>query len=254
MKKTLLAVAMASSFTSFGAIAADKAPEPSYTLTGNIGLVSDYRFRGVSQTQKGPAVQGGLDLALANGLSFGTWTSNVSQWANLGGSQEVDLYGAFSKEVAGVSLSVGGIQYWYPRNIAGISQNTFEYFLSASYGPISYKISQANGDWFGVDADGATYHDLTASLGSLGLSDKYSFSIHVGKQTIKEQGVNSANNFGFIDYSIKAGYAISDSLSAAITASRVKFSDKADAEANWFSFEGKKLGGSAVVASITKTF
>jgi hypothetical protein len=94
MKKTLLAVALASSLTSFGAVAADKAPEPSYTLTGNIGLVSDYRFRGVSQTQKGPAVQGGLDLALANGLSFGTWTSNVSQWANLGGSQEIDLYGS----------------------------------------------------------------------------------------------------------------------------------------------------------------
>ncbi|MGA0816532.1 MAG: TorF family putative porin, partial [Burkholderiaceae bacterium] len=66
MKKTLLAVALASSLTSFGAVAADKAPEPSYTLTGNIGLVSDYRFRGISQTNKRPAVQGGLDLVLAN--------------------------------------------------------------------------------------------------------------------------------------------------------------------------------------------
>lgn len=253
MKKTLLAVALASSLTSFGAVAADKAPEPSYTLSGNIGLVSDYRFRGVSQSQKKPALQAGLDLVLANGLSFGTWTSNVSQWANLGGSQEVDLYGAYSKEIAGVSLSIGGIQYWYPRNIAAPSNNTFEYFLSAAYGPVSYKVSQGNGDWFGVEADGATYHELAASLGSLGLSEKYSFSIHIGKQTVKEAGSRIADDVGFTDYSAKVGYAISDDLSLSVTASRVKYSNKSNGETQ-YSFDGKKLGGSAVVASITKTF
>ncbi len=258
MKKTLLAIALASSLTSFGAVAADKAPEPSYTLTGNIGLVSDYRFRGVSQTQQGPAVQGGLDLALANGLSFGTWTSNVSQWANLGGSQEIDLYGGYATELAGVGVSIGGISYWYPRNkqsAAGSpSNNTFEYYLGLSYGPLAYKISMANGNWFGVEADGATYHDLTLSLGSLGLSEKYSFSAHVGKQTIKEVGTKAGKDYGFTDYSIKAAYAISDSLSAALTASRVKYANKAHGQDDWYTFEGKKLGGSAVVASITKTF
>ena len=79
MKKTILALGVASLLTTIGAQAADKAAEPSYSLSGNLGAVSDYRFRGVSQTNKKPAVQGGLDLALKNGLSFGTWTLRTFQ-------------------------------------------------------------------------------------------------------------------------------------------------------------------------------
>ncbi|MFZ9841834.1 MAG: TorF family putative porin, partial [Burkholderiaceae bacterium] len=69
MKKTLLAVALASSLTSFGAVAADKAPEPDFSISGNFGFTSDYRFRGVSQTNKGPAAQGGFDLAHKSGFA-----------------------------------------------------------------------------------------------------------------------------------------------------------------------------------------
>ncbi|MFZ9162326.1 MAG: TorF family putative porin, partial [Burkholderiaceae bacterium] len=68
MKKTLLAVALASSLTSFGAVAADKAPEPDFSISGNFGLFSDYRFRGISQTDRAPALQGGFDLTHKSGF------------------------------------------------------------------------------------------------------------------------------------------------------------------------------------------
>ena len=111
----------------------------------------------------------------------------------------------------------------------------------------------ANGNWFGIEADGAQYHDFTLSLGSLGLSDKYAFSAHLGKQTIKEAGDEASSDYGFTDYSVKVTYAFSDSLSAGLSASKVKFANKTDGE-RWFAYDGKKLGGTAVVASITKTF
>ncbi len=249
MKKTLLAIALASSLSSFGAVAADKAPEPSYTLSGNIGLVSDYRFRGISQTNKKPAVQGGLDLALANGLSFGTWTSNVSTWANTGGQQELDLYGGYSREIAGVTLSLGGIQYWYPRNTPAVSQNTFEYYVGVAYGPFAYKLNKANGNWFGEPASGASYHDFSVAYA---VTEKIGVKLHVGRQTLNED--DSTRNIGFTDASLGLSYDLGNSLVAGVTASRVKLKDKTDGEGFFTSTSGKKLYGSALVASITKTF
>ena len=94
MKKTVLAITLAA--LTLPALAQDKkAPEPEFTISGNFGLFSDYRFRGVSQTDKKPAAQGGFDLAHKSGIYVGTWTSNVSQWTATGASQEIDLYGGF---------------------------------------------------------------------------------------------------------------------------------------------------------------
>src|SRR6478672_1722854 len=53
------------------------APEPDYTLAANVGAVTDYRFRGISQTSKKPAIQGGLDFAHKSGAYLGAWASNV---------------------------------------------------------------------------------------------------------------------------------------------------------------------------------
>src|SRR5262249_4959270 len=78
-------------------------PAPTYTFSGHLSLVSDYRFRGISQTfaeggELGPAIQGGVDLAHASGWYLGNWNSNVSgnQYPN-GGSIEMDFYGGFKR-------------------------------------------------------------------------------------------------------------------------------------------------------------
>ena len=82
----LLAAAVAASALISGAAiaqtapaaAAAPAPEPDFTWTGNVGLFSQYIFRGVSQTNEKPAVQGGFDLGHKSGLYAGVWGSNVS--------------------------------------------------------------------------------------------------------------------------------------------------------------------------------
>ncbi|MFN5792864.1 MAG: TorF family putative porin, partial [Burkholderiales bacterium] len=71
MKKTLVALSLAA--MTLPALAQDKkAPEPDYTITGNFGLFSDYRFRGISQTDKKMAAQGGFDFAHKSGVYLGT--------------------------------------------------------------------------------------------------------------------------------------------------------------------------------------
>lgn len=76
-----------------------KASEPDYTLTGNIGIFSQYVFRGVSQTDEKPAVQGGFDWTHKNGFYLGTWGSNISWLSdgqpNVSAPLEWDLYGGY---------------------------------------------------------------------------------------------------------------------------------------------------------------
>tara|TARA_Y100001933_G_scaffold260034_1_gene311249 strand:- start:28 stop:408 length:381 start_codon:yes stop_codon:yes gene_type:complete len=83
-------------------------------VTGNVGAVSNYFFRGITQTDDGPAIQGGFDFASESGFYSGVWLSNV----DFGGKEdaEANLYagygGAFGG--SGVTWDVGAIYYLYP--------------------------------------------------------------------------------------------------------------------------------------------
>jgi uncharacterized protein (TIGR02001 family) len=248
MKKTLLAIALASSLTSFGAVAADKAPEPDFTITGNFGLFSDYRFRGMSQTDTAPALQGGFDMAHKSGVYLGTWSSNVSGWANTGGNgQEIDIYGGYKFGLGPVGLDVGYLAYIYPDNTPSPSQGTREFYVGASYGPVAYKISRTTGNWFGFcsGSSGSIYHDLSLS-GSL--SEKLSYSVHVGSQDVK----CSAEDYDFTDYKVGLSYDLGNSFSlgvAYVTTSGLKEEAKDN-----FTQSGTKLYEGGAVVSITKTF
>src|SRR5262245_22953793 len=121
-KKTVIAGLVATAFAAGTASAQTPAPAPSdHTLTGNIGLYSQYIFRGLTQTNKEPALQGGFDYSHSSGLYVGTWGSNVS-WLRdgggyvAGGSLEWDFYGGF-KGTFGKSdftYDLGLLYYWYP--------------------------------------------------------------------------------------------------------------------------------------------
>ena len=113
MKKTILALSLAA--LSVPALAQGKKPEPDFTITGNAGVFSDYRFRGISQTRLAPAFQGGFDFAHKSGLYFGNWNSNVSSEQFYDGAGlEMDFYGGFKSEVAGIGIDIGAIYYYYP--------------------------------------------------------------------------------------------------------------------------------------------
>src|SRR4051794_14133352 len=114
--------------------AAAPAPTPEHTITGNVGLFSQYIFRGLTQTDRKPAVQGGFDYAHSSGFYAGTWASNIS-WLKEnastvvngatvsggtygeGGSMEWDFYGGYKGTVGDFSYDLGTLYYWYPGKI-----------------------------------------------------------------------------------------------------------------------------------------
>ena len=247
MKKTLVALSLAA--MTLPALAQDKkAPEPDYTITGNFGLFSDYRFRGMSQTDKKPAAQGGFDYAHKSGFYLGTWTSNVTTWANAGGNgQELDIYGGFKGSLPmNVNFDIGYLAYVYPGNTATISQGTKEVYVGVSYGPLTYKVSRTTGNWFGfcANSSGSLYHDLSASIP---ISDKVSLGAHAGLQDIK-----CATDYDFQDYKLGITYDLGGSFSLGVA--YVSTSGLSAAGKQSFTNGTKKLYESGGVISLTKTF
>ena len=124
-----------------------------WSVTGNAGLFSDYRFRGISQTDKKPAFQGGFDIGHASGFYVGNWNSNIDS-ALLQRRQHRDGF-LRRLQVAGsahVALDFGVLYYYYPGSGAGGTSkiDNTELYVSAGFGPVSAKYSQAVSDFFGV--------------------------------------------------------------------------------------------------------
>src|SRR4051812_42572251 len=115
--KAKLAV-LVSMLAASGALMAQtaKAPEPDYTLSFNVGAVTDYRYRGISQSRLRPALQGGVDFAHKSGFYVGTWASTIKWIKDAGGDSnvEIDLYGGYKTTFSGVGLDVGLLRYYYP--------------------------------------------------------------------------------------------------------------------------------------------
>ncbi len=99
-------------------------------LEANIGVTSNYLWRGASQTGDDAAVSGGIDWSSDGGLYLGTWASNID-WGN-GSGAEVDFYGGFANEVGDFGYDVGLIYYYYPTT--GFEDSDFlELGLSGSW-------------------------------------------------------------------------------------------------------------------------
>ena len=191
-----------------GAAASAPAATPFVTATSNVNIVSDYRFRGIDQTWGKPAVQGGADLALANGFYAGVWASNVSGNSYPGGSLEVDYYAGYNGKIGDdFGYTVGGYGYDYPgadfnKSACGSAAypapctlpsqhlNTFELNAGVSWKWIAYKLSVSTGDYFGANAStgysghtgGTLYHDLSATWA---IADDISLVGHVGHTDVK---------------------------------------------------------------------
>ncbi|KHL26552.1 hypothetical protein PK98_09210 [Croceibacterium mercuriale] len=144
-------------------------PAPAITISGSATLASDYRFRGVSQTDKEVAVQGGITVVHDSGLYAGVWASNLAGWGTFGGANmELDLIGGYRVPLAGGMLDVGATWYMYP---GGADETDFAepYIkLSGTTGPLTLLAGaayapkqQALGRWYasGADAAAGVYTD-----------------------------------------------------------------------------------------------
>jgi uncharacterized protein (TIGR02001 family) len=258
--KTLSSAIALLCVASSAAFAQTKAPEPDYTLSYNLGATTDYRYRGISQSAKKPALQGGADMAFKNGAYLGAWASTIT-WikdssANPNVSKgpiEADLYGGYKGEFSkDVAYDVGGLYYWYVSNTlknVSANANTFEVYGAVTVGGIlTAKYSHSLTNLFGTasattDSKGSGYLDLSANFD---LGNGWSVVPHVGHQNI--------NNFtSYKDYSVTVNKDIDGLvLSAALVGTNWK--SKQGAEYTLPGSGTKDLGKSGLVLSIKKNF
>lgn len=146
-------------------VGAASAETPAVSVSYNAAIVSDYRFRGLSYTNRKPAVQGGADLSFRSGWFVGTWLSSL---ANYGGSHvEVDLYGGYAGTIGNWSYSGTVLGYAYP---GGRDTNYVELqsTLGHTIGPVSATLTMAyTPDQWNTDRDNL-YTGLATSIAILG--------------------------------------------------------------------------------------
>ncbi len=209
LKTTLLVSLLALSGAAFAQTAAPAAPAPDYTLSFNVGAVTDYRYRGISQTRKKPALQGGIDFAHSSGFYLGTWASTI-KWIKDGGgnaSAEIDLYGGYKGTAGAFGYDVGVLTYQYPDHSLAISPNTTEIYGAGTYGPVTLKYSHATTNLFGfANSKNSYYLDLSAAFD---LGNGWSLTPHIGYQKVKN---NSASSY--TDYALTLGKDLGNGLSA----------------------------------------
>ena len=130
-------------------------------VTANIGVTSNYLWRGLTQTDDRPAIQGGIDYAHDSGFYVGTWTSNVDFGTT---GFELDLYGGWGGEFGGFSLDLGYIQYMYPAQNRTEAADFGEIYGNLGWGPLStgiyYTVFSQDFDDAGNDLVGSWYIPL----------------------------------------------------------------------------------------------
>lgn len=239
-KQTVLAGLISAAFVAGSALAqtpaAPAAPASPHTFTGNVGLYSQYIFRGLTQTNGRPALQGGLDYSHSSGLYIGTWLTNIS-WLResfpattqyqSGGRIEIDVYGGYKANFgkSDFTYDIGLLQYIYPGSpkptvgptpcfygtVACPKADTLELYGALGWKWITLKYSHGlDTKAFGVpNSRGTNYIDLTADVpvGETG----FTVNLHYGKQTFKGQNPTILSNntlFSYSDWKAGVTYAL----------------------------------------------
>ena len=248
----LLAAASGAAFAQAGS------PEPDYQLTYNVGVVSDYRVRGIAQTAFKPALQAGIDFTHKSGFYAGTFASNV-RWIkdfNLAtkGAVEVDLYGGYKGAInSDFSYDLGVITYQYPGNNSGdagtpgaglfTDASTWEVYGALTYKMFTLKYNRSVSNFLGnLDSKGSQYLDLSANFD---LTHGFTLTPHVGHQWIP----NQSGPASYTDYSLTlakdmgSGFVLT-AAAVGTNASKAFYTD----------VNGRFLGKSTLVVGAKYTF
>jgi uncharacterized protein (TIGR02001 family) len=288
MKKTALAAVAVLAVTtgSMSAFAQDaaapaaapaSAPEAS-PITYNIGVVSDYRYRGISQTKMKPALQGGIDYA--NGpIYVGTWASTI-QWvkdsmvsynrageaaateeapfapvSEKGAPVEWDLYGGTKGDIIKDTLSydVGVLAYVYLgqkfHQIGLSNPDTGEVYGALTYGIFTAKVSVSATPLFGVPkSKGSQYYDLSANFD---LGSGFTLTPDIAYQNVEGSFArdHGLKTYSYGAYSATLGKDFGSGLSGSLQVIAT------DAEkSNYVTSNGKFTGRTTVVAGVKYSF
>ncbi len=180
-----------------GAASAQDSPEVAW----NLGVTSDYVFRGYSQTSEDPAIFGGVDVT-AGSFYAGAWASNVDFGDDT--DAEVDIYGGYRTEVSGFAVDVGVVGYLYVSQPAGADYDYAEFKAAASraFGPVTLGAAVYwSPDFFGADEE-ATYVEANAAFSP---AAKWTVSGAVGHQALDV-------NADYATWNAGVAYAVSDNV------------------------------------------
>lgn len=244
------------------------APASPHTFSYNIGLFSQYIFRGLTQTGEELSLQGGIDYSHASGFYAGAWASNIS-WLEDGGyydnsSLELDIYGGYRNTIGetGIGYDVGLLQYIYPGDEKpGIKEaETTEIYGALSWKWLQAKLSYvvSDGAWGFDDADGTYYAELNANI-PIGESG-FTAVLHVGRQEFDGDfpvaGTTCATGqsdydgcYSYTDWKI----GLTKSFSNGVNIGGYYTDTNAD-KANWTDISGQELGEEQFTVFVQKVF
>jgi len=240
MKRAILSLATV--------VAATALPGAAYAdLAFNVGAVSDYRYRGISQTRLKPAVQGGIDYSIG-GFYVGTWASTIKWIKDAGGDApgEYDFYGGYKGEIAkDVTYDVGVLRYQYFGHDLAVSPNTTEVYGAVTFGPATVKYSHSLTNLFGFsDSKNSGYLDLSASFD---VGGGVMLAPHVGYQKVADN-----SNYSYTDVSL----GVSKDFSGLVVSATAYYTDtkKPGGSYAYISPAGKNLGRAGVALGVKYNF
>jgi uncharacterized protein (TIGR02001 family) len=255
LKSKIVLALLATSSAAF----AQTAPAAESTLGYNVGVVSEYRYRGLGQTKGDPALQGGVDYAHSSGFYVGAWGSTI-KWIKEAGIQnttdtkgpiELDIYGGYKGEASGLAYDVGYLRYQYQGNtLKNIGEsngfanaNTDEVYGAVTVGVFTAKYSYAFSNLFGTaNSKGAEYFDLSATFD---LGNGYTLVPHAGRQAYAQ---TENKKYGYTDIALTLNKDLGNGLSASVSAISTSASQGAWTTNNYYQ------GKSVAVAGIKYSF
>jgi len=221
-----------------------------FSLSANVTLATQYRYRGIMQTNNKPALQGGFDLKHSSGFYIGNWNSTIS-WLDdsdedVSAPLEMDFYAGYGGTIMGdLTFDAGVLQYYYPGDYPGgyTSPDTTEAYLGFGYGPVAFKYSHALTNLFGVaDSKNSQYYDLKGNFetGVWGLK----LDTHIGYQKVRHFEGGS-----YTDWSV----GLSKDWGSGFTTSLAYIDTNAD-KAVYSNSSGRYTGRATVLLALTKGF
>jgi len=196
LNKKMLPAALATAL-----LAATSVAQADMEISGNVALTTDYKFRGISQSDESAAVQGGFDASWDTGIYVGAWASSVDFDSNDGfdGSLELDYYAGWSSDIGDTDfgIDVGYMYYDYPGD-NGAEGDYQEVYGSVSWKGLSVGMNYSD-DYYAETGD---FYYYKADY-SHAFNDVISLDLHVGYNDLeKNGGFLSSNEDSYTDYSV----------------------------------------------------
>ncbi len=272
---TFLLAAILAATTAMPAFAQDTAPPEPITISGSATVASDYRFRGVSQTDKNVAVQGGITVAHESGVYIGTWGSNLAGWGTFGGANlELDLIAGYKHSFGDATVDAGVTWYTYPGGFDETDVVEFYGKVSGTAGPatlsagVFYAPKQTSLSYVTASAtplipgDGRKEDniylsgDAAAGVPNTPVTLKAHIGYSDGNPGLGPNGTSMAPTGKYWDWLLGADFAYKNlTLGVAYVDTDLSNSEVAYLQPNFSkTTNGSPIGASTVVVSLTAAF